>query len=105
MTTTNPFAQNVIDAVVDHMNEDHPEDALLIVRALGAVPDATAASTKGLDGSGIDFEAVVDGSTRTVRVPWSEELNERPQIRVEVTRMYHEACAALGVTPRTAEEH
>ena len=47
------------------------------------------------------FSAVVDGSTREVTVPWSEPLTERPQIRLEIERMYHEACAALGVSRGT----
>ncbi|UWZ40364.1 DUF2470 domain-containing protein [Dactylosporangium roseum] len=87
------------------MNLDHPEDSLLIVRSLGGRPDATAATVSGLDGAGIDFAATVDGASRIVRVPWSTPLTERPQIRVEVTRMYHDACAMLGVPPRQAEEH
>lgn len=107
MTTQqhNPFSPQVIDAVADHMNTDHPEDSLLIVRSLGARPDASAASVGGLDGDGIDFTAVINGTDETVRVPWSEPLTERTQIRVEVTRMYYEACEALGVQPRAAEEH
>jgi hypothetical protein len=103
--TANPFSQQVVDAVADHMNMDHPEDSLLIVRSLGARPEATGARVGGLDGEAIEFEAVIDGKPETVRVPWSESLTERAQIRVEVTRMYYDACAALGVEPRAAEEH
>lgn len=40
-----------------------------------------------------------------MRVPWSQPLTERPQIRQEFVRMYHEAAAKLGVTPRQAEQH
>ncbi|MDI2132439.1 DUF3598 family protein [Yinghuangia seranimata] len=101
----NPFGEQIIAAVVDHMNLDHPEDSLLIVRSLGQRPEATSAETVGLDGEGIDFKAVVGGAEETVRVPWSAPISERPQIRVEVTRMYYDACAALGVEPRPAEEH
>lgn len=102
---TNPFSQQIIDAVAAHMNEDHPEDSLLIVRALGQRADATAASVSGLDGHSIEFEAIIDGKPESVRVPWSEPITQRPQIRAEVTRMYYDACAALGVPPRAAEEH
>lgn len=101
----NPFDQDVIDAVTGHMNADHPEDSLLIVRALGDQRDATSAVMTGLDGAGADFEATVEGRPVTVRVPWSKPLTERPEIRLEVVRMYTEACAILGVTPRGAQEH
>lgn len=103
--STNPFSQDVVDAVRDHMNLDHQDDALLIVKALGDRPHAIAATMSGMDGSAIEFDATVDGSQETVRVPWSEPLTERGQVRIEVTRMYHEACATLGITPREAAEH
>jgi predicted HicB family RNase H-like nuclease len=35
-----------------------------------------------------------------VRVPFSERLTERRQVRAEAVRMYREACAALGIEPR-----
>ena len=38
-----PFTPEISAAVADHMNTDHPEDNLLIVRSLGGVPDATDA--------------------------------------------------------------
>lgn len=105
MSSPNPFDPQVIDAVTGHMNADHPEDNVLIVRALGGQPEATAAVMTGVDGAGADFEATVEGSPVTVRVPWSKQLTERPEIRLEVVRMYHEACAILGVEPRGAQEH
>ena len=99
------FPPEVIAAVCSHMNDDHVEDSLLIVRSLGAQPTATAASMAGLDDTVAVFVATVDGSEREVRVPWSTTITERPQIRAEVVRMYHEACAALGIEPRAAAEH
>lgn len=101
----NPFPQQVVEAVRDHMNLDHTDDSLLIVRSLGKTPAATAAEVSGLDGTDLFFSAVVDGAETTVAVPWSEPITERPQIRLEIERMYHEACAALGVAPREPQEH
>ena len=100
----NPFSARVVQAVAHHMNLDHAEDSLLIVRGLGGRPQATAASVAGLDGTAIVFEAEVDGSREAVRVPWSAPITERPQIRAEVVRMYYDSCAVLGVEPRPAEE-
>ena len=99
------FAPEVVEAVCRHMNEDHVEDSLLIVRSIGGAPDASDASMVGLDDTAAIFSATVDGATTEVRVPWSEPVTERAQIRVEVVRMYHEACTAAGIEPRAAGEH
>ncbi|MDT0327269.1 DUF2470 domain-containing protein [Nocardiopsis sp. DSM 44743] len=97
---SSPFSPEVVTAVTAHMNGDHPEDTLLICRALGGLPEATGARMTGLDGEGGDYAVTVDGTEHTVRIPWARPLTERAQIRVEVVRMYQEACAKLGLTPR-----
>jgi putative heme iron utilization protein len=96
---------DAIDAICRHMNEDHAEDSLLIVRALGDRPAAEQASMSGLDEHAAIFDAVVDGAAETVRVPWSEPLASRAQVRAEVVVMYQRACQALGIEPRPAAEH
>ncbi|MFC7330274.1 DUF2470 domain-containing protein [Marinactinospora rubrisoli] len=83
-------------AITRHMNEDHAADTLLICRALGGVPAATAARMTGLDATGGDFAATVAGTEVPVRIPWSAPLTERAQVRREVVRMYQEARARLG---------
>lgn len=104
-TEPSPFTPQVIEAVTAHMNTDHPEDNLLIARSLGGLPTATAATMIGLDPQGARFAAHVDGTTTEFDVPWAVEITERATIRHEVVRMYHEACEALGITPRGAGEH
>jgi putative heme iron utilization protein len=99
------FGPDVVAAVCRHMNDDHPDDSLLICRTLGGRPAATAATMTGLDADGADFEVTVDGRPEHVRLPWSTTLTERPQIRLEVVRMYEQACAAAGRVPRTAAPH
>ncbi|WP_159941226.1 MULTISPECIES: DUF2470 domain-containing protein [unclassified Nocardiopsis] len=100
MPSPNPFPPEVVAAVTGHMNDDHPEDTLLICRALGGRPEATAARMTGLDGEGGDYAVTVDGAEHTVRIPWAHPLTERAQIRAEVVRMYQESCARLGVPAR-----
>ena len=83
-------------------------ETFLTVMELGTI--SAAAARLNLSKSVIskrvsDFEATVEGRPVTVRVPWSKPLTERPEIRLEVVRMYTEACAILGVTPRGAQEH
>lgn len=88
-----------------HMNADHANDSLLIVKALGGESTATSATMSGMDGEAIEFDAVVNGVTKRVRIPWSSPLTERAQVRPEVVRMYREACARLGVAPREEAKH
>jgi putative heme iron utilization protein len=96
----NPFPPEVVAQIASHMNGDHTDDNLLIVRALGGMPQATAARMSGLDADAMEFAAAVDGIEVPVRIPFSERLSERGQVRVETVRMYREACATLGVDPR-----
>ncbi len=85
----------VIAQVTRHMNDDHAGDCLLICRGLGGVPDATAARMTGLDGSGFEFVATVDGDEVPVRVPFAEPVTERAQLRTEAVRMCREAAHRL----------
>ena len=96
----NPFPPEVVAQIAAHMNGDHADDNLLIVRALGGIPTATAARMSGLDADALEFAAVVDDIEVPVRIPFSERLTEHRQVRAETVRMYREACAALGVDPR-----
>jgi putative heme iron utilization protein len=105
MTTTEFPTPDVVAAIMRHMNEDHADDSVLICRALGGEPSAVAATMTGMDADGADFVAQTDGGEIELRIPWSERLTERSQVRAEVVRMYHEACAVLGVEPRPPVEH
>ena len=96
---TDPFPPEVAEQIARHMNDDHADDNVLIVRALGGMPSATAARMSGLDADAMEFHAVVDGIEVPVRVPFSERLTERRQVRAEAVRMYRDACAALGLEP------
>jgi putative heme iron utilization protein len=106
VTATTDFpTPDVVAAISRHMNEDHADDSVLICRSLGGQPSTTAATMTGMDADGIDFTATTDGGEVAVRVPFAETLTERPQVRAEVVRMYHDACAQLGVEPRPPVEH
>jgi putative heme iron utilization protein len=98
-----PFTPEVVAAIMRHMNVDHAADSVLICRTLGAQASAESAEMTGMDAAGIEFRAMVAGRAVTVRLPWSQQLTERAQVRAEVVRMYQQACAVLGIEPRTAE--
>ncbi|MEV0383333.1 DUF2470 domain-containing protein [Nonomuraea sp. NPDC050643] len=92
-----PFTADAIEAIKRHMNDDHSEDALIIVRGLGDRPEARSAVTSDVDAEAMEF--TVDGAER-VRVPWGETLTERAQVRKAVVRLYQEACEKLGIEAR-----
>ncbi|GAB2937634.1 DUF2470 domain-containing protein [Nonomuraea fastidiosa] len=94
---SSPFTPDAVEAIKRHMNDDHAEDGLLIVRALGGRPEAASAVTTDVDAEAITF--TIDGGER-VRVPWGETLTERAQVRKAVVRLYREACAKLGLPAR-----
>lgn len=101
--TAGLFTPDVIAAVTRHMNDDHADDNVVICRALGSVPDATAATMTGLDATGIIFDVTSPAGTSSVTIAWAAPVTERPQIRAEVAAMYHRACEQLGIEPAAGE--
>lgn len=94
------FSDDIVAAVLRHMNDDHTDDSLLIVRAFGAA-DAESARMVGLDGESGHWEYTVGDETHQLTVPWpAGAITERPEIRHEVVALYDAACARLGVEPR-----
>lgn len=98
--TESPFTADVVEAVARHMNGDHAEDCVVICRVLGGRDDTTEATMTGLDAEAIEFLATTPEGELTIRVPFSEPLTERAQVREQVARMYHESAAALGLPTR-----
>jgi putative heme iron utilization protein len=101
----NPFTADVVAAVCAHMNDDHADDTLVICRALGARPDATAARMVGLDAHSGDYVVTTGAGDETIRIAWDHALTSRVEVRTEVVRMYEEACDVLGLAPHAGGEH
>lgn len=89
------FEDSVVAAITGHMNDDHTDDNLLIVRVF-AKPEARSATMTDLDTEAGVWD--VDGET--VTIPWPIEVTERPHVRAAVVKLYEDACAKLGVEPR-----
>lgn len=89
-----PFSKNVIDAVVTHMNDDHAEDCLLLVRALGGLPAATAATMTSMDPEGLVFEARLADGPQVARVAWPSVPTDRADVRRQVVVLHELAAAA-----------
>ena len=80
---------------IAHMNDDHAEDSLLIVREL-AEPSATAARMTGIDGHGGTWVATVAGEERVVRIAWPARVADRTGIRDAVVALHRQARVGYG---------
>ncbi|MFF1572676.1 DUF2470 domain-containing protein [Leifsonia sp. NPDC058292] len=94
------FSPEIIDAVLRHMNTDHRDDNLVIVRANGA-PDATDATMTALDSVGGVWAVRSGAEDSELKVEWPIPVAERADIRKAVVVLYRTACRQLGVEPRT----
>jgi hypothetical protein len=93
------FDEDVVAAVLSHMNDDHTDDSLVIVRGF-AEPRATAATMTGLDTEAGEWSAEVAGEKHRVRIPWLGPVSERADIRREVVALYDAGLERLGLPPR-----
>ena len=91
MPSPTAFPDDVVRAVCAHMDDDHAEDGLLICRVLGGVPHATAVTTTGVDGAGIDFLARTPDGPVAVRVGFAEPATERAHLRLAVVALHERA--------------
>lgn len=95
------FPPEVVDAVLRHMNSDHTDDNLVIVRANGA-PDAAEATMTGLDAAGgVWTVSPASGAGSELRIPWTIPVAERADLRKAVVLLYRSACRSLGIEPRS----
>ena len=102
---TQGFDDAALTGVLRHMNGDHAEDNLLIVRAFSPESDIIAATMIGFDGDGGDWRAQpLTGDEFVVRVPWpGGPITERAEVRREIVALYDESCRRLGIQPRPHE--
>ena len=88
------FAPDVVAAVTAHVNADHRDACLDIVRALGDAHDATEAWLTDVDAAGATFGMRLGGEVVPVRVPWSRRIAERGEIRTEIVALHDRATAS-----------
>lgn len=94
------FSPDVVSAVLHHMNDDHIEDNVLIVRAFSG-RDVRDATMHDLDENGGTWHYVVEGEQQELHIPWpSGTVSERPHLRREIVALYDAACDKLGVEAR-----
>ena len=98
----NPFPPEVVAQIMRHMNDDHagrlPADLPRFAARAG--PHATAAVMSGMDADGIEFDVTCRRRRDADRgCPSAMRLTQRAEVRVEVTRLYHDACALRDCLP------
>lgn len=94
------FSPEVVAAVLHHMNDDHIDDNVLIVRAFSG-RDVADATMHDLDEHGGIWHYEFEGERHEIHIPWpGAPLSERAEIRRDVVALYDAACDKLGVDAR-----
>lgn len=88
------FPPDVVAAVCRHMDDDHADDGLRIVRVLGGAPDATSVRAVDVDSGGIAFLAQTPAGERRIRVPFAAPALDRPALRSAVVELHARASRA-----------
>ena len=90
------LTDDVVAAVVTHMNGDHADDNVVICRGAGGRPAVTQARMTGLTAEAIVFAATEPGGEVVVRVPFGAPLSSRAEVREHVARLFHESVELLA---------
>ena len=64
----------VSDRICKHMNDDHADAVLIYAQKFGNATDATDATMKAIDTSGMDLDATVNGQSTPVRISFERPL-------------------------------
>jgi len=93
---------DIVQGVVEHMNDDHSDACLVIVRALGNQPNATHATMQWMDAEGADFQVSNDdGGESHIRIAFDKPISRDSQIRGHLVAMTKRARALTdsGTSP------
>jgi len=90
-----PVAPQAAGAV-RHLNEDHADALVQMVRALGGHPDAGAAVCTGADRYGIDLEVVTGHGPAEVRLTFTPAIDAPDGLRQATVQLTRRARALLG---------
>jgi len=77
----------VSDRICKHMNDDHAAAVLTYAQRYGHQTNATAATLKAIDHTGMDLAAEVDGETLPVRVAFDHELKDAADAHTTLVAM------------------
>ncbi len=88
------------ERAIAHLNEDHDDALLEMVKALGGRPQATAARCVDADRSGLDLVATTPEGEVDVRVAYEEPIDGPEGLRKATVKLAQRARAELGEGPR-----
>lgn len=88
------FDEQFRQGVLRHMNHDHADDALKIVRVLGGRPDAERVETVDVDPEGISFVAYGGDVSSKVTVPFAAPVSEPGEVRAAVVELSRRASGS-----------
>lgn len=91
---TSPLEPGVLAAVVRHLNDDHVEECLRIVRCHGRRPRAILAHVLSLDASGLHVLVATGTELEFARIPFSRTVTERAELHEELVRLVRTAVDA-----------
>lgn len=85
---------------VEHLNDDHADALLEMVRALGGQPQALAARCLDADRTGLDLLAATPAGEVPVRVEYDEPIEGPEGLRKATVKLAQRARAELGEEQR-----
>jgi heme iron utilization protein len=88
------------ERAIAHLNEDHDDALLEMVKALGGQPQATAARCVDADRSGLDLVATNPDGEVDVRIAYDEPIEGPEGLRKATVKLAQRARAELGEGPR-----
>lgn len=91
------FDADSIQAVVEHMNEEHQDACLCIARAFSTYIAATSATLTGFDCDGLHMKVTdMHQMSHSVKVAFDKPLTRESQIRGILVAMTKRARATLN---------
>jgi len=98
-----PIAESA-PLLVAHMNEEHPDWALVVGRGFGDIPNAERAVVVDLDRHGVGLEVTAAGVRHSVRVPFPETAVSPLQVQTFGIALAKEARQRSGDSALTTFE-
>ncbi len=84
--------------MIEHLNSDHSDACLDIVRVLGGVAEAATVSVSAIDRSGVTFDAFDEHGAQcaTSRVAFAETLSAATEVRAATVALVRRAAATCA---------
>ncbi len=95
-SSPDPLA-HVAPTLVAHLSSDQGTSLLILCRAFGDQPDATAATLSGIDQNGMDLLVTTAHGRESVRISFGQSVTTPEEVRKELSAMIRGARFKLGM--------